>query len=304
MMRAAAAAPPFFVGVNLPWLQYGCDFGANAWQPEGGVAQPDRLRRLDEIFARLASSGLRVVRWFVLCDGRCGIHFDSRGLPLGLDGFFRRDFDAGLAAASRHGLSLIPVLFDFLWFSRRRAVNGVVLGGRRALLARSDAREALLDRVVEPLLRAYGTDPLIRRWDLVNEPEWATFGYGTLNPTVGLWPRTMRAVLAELAAVVSREAKHGATVGLASPKGLSLLRGLPLNELQLHWYDRQAARLYPVPSSEIPVLLGEFPTRGSALSPGDVIRTARAHGYCGALGWSAAADDPHTGLDELEKGAG
>lgn len=294
----------FFVGVNLPWLQYGCDFGANAWQPQGGVAQPERLARLDDVFSRLAAAGLRVVRWFVLCDGRCGIAFDSRGRPLGLDPLFARDFDAGLAAASRHGLSLIPVLFDFLWCSRPRRVNGVMLGGRRALLARAPHRQAVIDRVVAPLLRAYGREPLVRRWDLFNEPEWATFGYGTFNPAVGLRPGTMRDVLAELAAAVRREATQGATVGLASPRGLPLVSQLPLDELQLHWYDRQAASLYPLPASETPVLLGEFPTRGSAIPPADVIQAARAHGYCGALGWSAVADDPHTEFDALEKGAG
>ena len=37
-----AAARPFQVGANLPWLQYGGDFGANAWSPRGGLARPER----------------------------------------------------------------------------------------------------------------------------------------------------------------------------------------------------------------------------------------------------------------------
>jgi hypothetical protein len=198
----------------------------------------------------------------------------------------------------------MPVLFDFLWFSRGRDVNGVRLGGRRALLARPAKREALIERVVAPLLRAYGREPLIRRWDVLNEPEWATLGYGTLNALVGVWPDVMRAVLTDLVAVVKREARQGATVGLASPRGLPLVSDVPLDELQLHWYDRQAPQVHRAPSSEMPVLLGEFPTRGSGIPPADVIRTARALGYCGALGWSALADDPQSAFDALEKGAG
>jgi hypothetical protein len=54
--------PLCLVGANLPWFQYGCDFGANAWQPEGGVAHPDRRQRTDRALARLADSGLSIER--------------------------------------------------------------------------------------------------------------------------------------------------------------------------------------------------------------------------------------------------
>ncbi len=303
-MSADQQPPParrFFVGVNLPWLTYGCDFGANAWQPDGGVGQPDRLRRLDEVFARLAASDLRTVRWFVFCDGRAGIEFDAHGMPLGLDRFFQRDFETGLTAASRHGLLVIPVLFDFLWCARRRRVHGVPLGGRRAVFADASKRQALLERVVQPLLRAYGRGPGIYAWDLFNEPEWATLGYGSANPLTGLRPALMRGVLRDLALLAVDEVRQGITVGLATRRGLTLLRGAPISEVQVHWYDRRAKALHAIAESERPVLLGEFPTKGSALSPASILEAAEACGYCGALGWSAVATDPHSDLDALEK---
>jgi len=40
-----------------------------------------------------------------------------------------------------------------------------------------------------------------------------------------------------------------------------------------------------------PVILGEFPTRGSLRSPEEIVRTARRAGYAGALAWSALAGD-------------
>jgi hypothetical protein len=292
----------FFVGVNLPWLTYGCDFGANAWQPGGGVGQAERQLRLDEIFARLSRANLRTVRWFVLCDGRCGIEFDE-GVPRGLDRFLRRDFDAALSAAARHRLSLIPVLFDFLWCARGRRVNGVVIGGRRGVLASRSARQALLDRVVRPLLQPYGREPLIDAWDLFNEPEWATLGYGGLNPLAAVRPATMRSTLAELAAAARSEVVQRLTVGLASPRGIGLVNGAALDELQVHWYDRRAAAVYRVEEAQVPVVLGEFPTRGSASPPEAILSAARAHGYRGALGWSAAADDPYSDLGALEGAA-
>jgi hypothetical protein len=287
--------------VNLPWLAYGCDFGANAWQPGGGLAQPERRRRLEDLFVRLAASDLRTVRWFVLCDGRSGVEFDEDGVPRGLDGFFERDFEAALEAASRHRLSLIPVLFDFLWCGRRRVVNGVALGGRMALLARAARRRALFGEVVSPLLRQYGNESVISAWDLFNEPEWATLGYGSLNPVVAMRPGTMRGVLRELAALARAEARQEITVGLASPRGLRLLRDVEIDRLQVHWYDRRSAELYALEKVDKPVLLGEFPTRGSGTPPGAILRAAQACGYGGALAWSAAGEDAHSDLGALEQ---
>jgi hypothetical protein len=301
---SADGAGEFFVGVNLPWLGYGCDFGANAWQPGGGVGQPEARRRLDEVFGRLTACGLRTVRWFVLCDGRCGIEFDPTGAPRGLDRFFARDFEAALDAASRHRLSLIPVLFDFLWFARARTCNGVQLGGRRPLLANRARRRALLDVTVRPMLMAYGREPLIRVWDLFNEPEWATLAYGSVNPQAAVRPRVMRAVLADLAALVLSETGRPATVGLASPRGMRLLRGVAMDEFQVHWYDRRAAQLYPLGGSDRPTLLGEFPTRNSASSAAEIIAAARRLGYSGALGWSARAGDVYSDLESLERAMG
>ena len=73
----ATGARSFVLGVNLPWLQYGCDFGANAWQPDGGVGRPEQRARLRASFARLTDRGLTTVRWFVFCDGRAGVRFDA-----------------------------------------------------------------------------------------------------------------------------------------------------------------------------------------------------------------------------------
>src|SRR5919107_663915 len=92
MSRDADSPPPFLTGANLPWVHYGIDFGANAWRPDGGIAQAGERARLETTFARLAASGVRYVRWFLFCDGRAGIVFEvaspaslTAGRPLGLD---------------------------------------------------------------------------------------------------------------------------------------------------------------------------------------------------------------------------
>jgi hypothetical protein len=43
-----------------------------------------------------------------------------------------------------------------------------------------------------------------------------------------------------------------------------------------------------------PLILGEFPTRGSRRMPVEIVGVARQHGYAGALAWSVLSADEVT----------
>lgn len=300
--------PPAFVGVNLPWHVYGCDFGGNAWYPQGGVGRPEAAAVVRPLFERLAAAGIQVVRWFLFCDGRAGIRFDREGMPLGVDPFFFRDLDEALALAASHRVTLLFALFDFTWFQPRSTVNGVQLFGRRRVVARGDHRRALRDRVVGPLFSRYGREPAIHAWDLANEPEWATLGYGARLPWRALSSRTMEAWLVEMTGLAHAEARQPVTVGLASVRGLPLVLRCGLDFYQVHWYDRLERRsplLHPpLARLDRPLLLGEFPTSHSNLSAAQVVAGARKAGYSGALAWSAHALDEYSNLAALEEALG
>jgi hypothetical protein len=287
---------PFYVGVNLPWLNYGGDFGANAWQPAGGMARPEVRRRADEVFARLAGAGLSTVRWWLLGDGRAGLSTDGDGRLLGLDDFFFADVDAGFQCAVDHGLRLIPVLIDFLWFDPAQTVDGVQTGGRTPLVTVPEWRAQLHDRVFTRIFERYRGHPAVYAWDLINEPEWATRGLGTFLPGRGVADVVMRILLKELVTLGQAWATQPLTVGLASASGLRLVRKLGLDFYQVHWYDsvearsplrRHVSRL----GLDGPVLLGEYPTRRTALAATEVLDIAREAGYAGALAWSVQAGD-------------
>ena len=290
----------FAVGANLPWLDYGQDFGASAWRPEGGLASPKRRERLRVELGRLAASGASLVRLWLLADGRSGLVGGDEGRPLGLDAHVLADLDAALPLLAEAGLRAHLVLTDFLWFSKARVVSGVRLGGRRDQVRDPRQRETLLERVFAPIARHCGRAAEVAGWDLMNEPEWATLGVGTIDPRASLSKAEMRAYLRELCALFHEHARQPLSVGLASPRWLSLVDGLPLDLVQLHWYetlDSLAVLARPVappaPGQEAP-LLGEFPTRGASVPPARVLEIARAAGYSGALAWSALATDTAT----------
>lgn len=309
-MTPPTAAPPasstFDVasarGVNLPWLRYGGDFGANAWRPQGGLAAPDARREAAEALAAVADAGFTLVRWFVLADGRAGIRFAADGAPLGLDGWCLDDLSVALDLATASGLRLVPVVFDFTWCRQAEVVSGVQIGGRREMLANERSRVALASHVVAPFAARVADHPAVAAWDLFNEPEWATFGRGGWRPGQVVSARIMRETLALCASAVRASSSHPVTVGLASTRGLDLVRHLSLDFYQVHWYDTVAHRA-PLDEHvglfglDRPIVLGEFPTRGSRWSAGEIVEHARRSGYAGTWAWSWAAGDRQSDPD-------
>ncbi|MBN2398914.1 MAG: hypothetical protein JXI33_01090 [Candidatus Aminicenantes bacterium] len=292
---------PFINGLNLPWLSYGGDFGANGWKPLGGVGKGANREAMQRIFRKLHDRGIRTIRWFLLCDGRAGIRFTRAGTPLGPDQHLFVDMDAALEVAAACELSIIFVLLDFLWFGKAALVNGVQVRGRAGVISGAYKQRALRRRVLKPLFKRYGHSPVILAWDIVNEPEWVTLGFGDSSDTAVPY-LTMRRFITKTARLVQRHTRQLATVGLANTAGLTLVRDSGLDFYQVHWYDRWDAQSpldKPVPEWNLdrPLLLGEYPTKNSARSPDAIIASAKNSGYCGALAWSFLGSDHVSGIN-------
>lgn len=295
------ASAPLVLGANLPWVRYGCDFGANLWHPGGGLASHQAPDRVVRALAQLRASGATHLRWFLFCDGRAGIQFDGERV-VGLDSCVLPDVAAALDLTETAGLRVVFTLFDFHWCRPAQHVNGVQLYGRRRILAEPQHRAALLDRVVAPVFREFGHHPSIAAWDVMNEPEWVTFGVGSWNPFASVRRGTMRSFIDAVTTLAHDLTAHPVTVGSASARWLPLVQGVGLDFFQVHWYDRVERQVAPRAVSAInadrAVLLGEFPTRGSALDPATLLRLADDGGYRGAFWWSLLADDAATDADE------
>ena len=282
------------LGANLPWIAYG-DFGANAWQPAGGLhARRDELARgLD----RVAMAGVRRIRWFMLCDGRAGIRFAADGAPLGLDEWFFTDVDAAIQAAADRDVEIMFVLLDFLWCGPARWVAGVQLGGRCDVLRDASKRAALLDLVLTPIFERYGRNPHVFAWDVINEPEWVTCGLGARRRRSCVSVAAITQFVQDTAALVHRLTRQDVTVGSAAAHWLGTWQGLGLDFYQTHWYEHLESRsplAMPVERLGLdrPVVLGEFPSRVAPVEMRRIVDTARAAGYTSAFVWSVLASDP------------
>ena len=85
------------------------------------------------------------------------------------------------------------------------------------------------------------------------------------------------------------------TVGSAGVRWRDRYAGIGLDFYQVHWYD--GLKHQPSLDTHVeelgfdrPVLLGEFPTRGSKRTPDEILEAARGAGYSGAFYWSSAGE--------------
>jgi len=291
------ASGRFVVGANLPWIDYGTDFGTSAWHTAGGISGREAsLTRLEATLRTLAGDGIPLVRVFVLCDGRSGVRFDGDNLPIGLDDEVFLDFDALVTTASRCGVRLMPVLLDFHLCKPPQLVGGVQLGGRGHLIATADGRAATIEHVVEPIVQRYGTHEAIAAWDVFNEPEWCLRLLPALSRTFDPFEALQEFLRSGVSAVRSAS-RQPVTVGSAGTWQLDLVRPLGLDVYQIHWYERFGWRALEQPVAELgldaPAILGEFSGRSERVA--DVLHAARRAGYSGALVWSVLADDDQSG---------
>ncbi len=298
----------YLLGVNYPYYHYGNDFGGNVWGSYG-VHDPATYATVDADFTRMASLGVRTVRWFAFADGRAGITYDAAGMPSGLDEFVMQDFDAALEIAQHHNIGINFVLLDYRFLWNAQMVNGVQLGGHAAVLATPAGQQALVHNVFEPIFRRYANHPAILSWEVMNEPEWTIQDAGDVDRGKISQPVTLATFRAF--AQLTVEAIHSiagsyATIGSADAKWSQNWLGLGLDYYQIHFYDwmkpYSTDNLYAMSAQSLkldrPVVVGEFPADHSAVAGlGQYLDTWYANGYAGAWSWSFRADTTWGGPD-------
>jgi len=330
---------PFEHGCNYPWstdgstIYYGLDFGANVWGSHLGVST--RRPVIERDFAAMASMGFRVARWFVFADGRAGIVYDGAGLPAGLDPHFFVDLDTACEVARSVGMQLDLVLLDHRWlFDGVRdtiadPATGALLDvrlphGRADILHSLVGRTALFARVIEPLVRRYGSGGAradlagqIFAFELMNEPDFVIEEWErdvSRHVKRPLRFEVLAQMVAALSVLVHASGQARTTIGCARLHNLWAWEDpeLGLDLLQIHSYPdtRHPGRdLDPVANAapslgfSKPVLLGEFPGNAALQHPADaspivhgideVLEAAVTGGYAGAWPWSFSGTDAY-----------
>lgn len=303
MVEVETPPAPFVLGVNVPWVRCGHDFGPRP--PAWAGAPPTDWSALARELESVRALGARVARFWILAGGvnypvgvdpsriadavpftapfssrrpwaRERAHrLELRGDPPSLPSAFLADFERLLVACRAADVKLLPSLVSFELFARLREQAGGPRSGGRGAFVLGARTGPFYDRVLEPLLeRSEPYRDALFAWEVMNEPDWAALP----TPERGPWapPEALAAFLLEGARRVARRGFR-ATIGFANPRpswlppdvlaGLRALADRGVYVHQRHFYPREdlGMRLPPAHASAVvPCLLGELPTAQAA----------------------------------------
>lgn len=269
----------FLAGANVPWFNWGCDFGCGA---SGGVSDPAVRGALDARFQQFRNTGMDTLRWWMFePNGAAGSIWQIQpgaGGQLEVNPRVYADIDAALALAEKHNLNFVFVLF-----------SGVGPDNMPAAWVNDPAQRQQLANALGPLFARYASNNRIIAWELFNEPEYQIWnGQASQANVVALAQLLEQQVHSRSKALV--------TVGSAMVDGLPIWKNVNLDFYAPHWYSNMgsgdwcaACRDYASLAKQYgitkPVVIGEWDAPDGGATSGRWEHWLDA-GYAGAIAWS------------------
>lgn len=277
----------FLHGVNMPWVQWGCDFGSGCSWGDNGVESAAVQAKIRPEFQKLKDNNLHVVRWWMFpgtinANGNKTFITDSSGKPTDIDPSVYRDIDAALVLARDYDL-----YYNFTLFSSPSSLPA-------SWRDNPEHRQALAD-VLGKMFGRYKNEPRIMAWETFNEPEWEIFWDNQKDmreKTVDLVKRIIAVQRQTTPALVN--------IGPAWVQfDVWTNAGVDVDFYSPHYYDNMTNQwgrrdnAFSITADQLraeygidePIVLGEIYV-GSDVSPAERYQKARDLGYTGAWGWS------------------
>ncbi|KAF0092948.1 MAG: hypothetical protein E1N59_3304 [Puniceicoccaceae bacterium 5H] len=318
-----AASPEYVLGINMPWVEFGRDFGDPTY--------PQPRERIAEDFRQMGEGGVDVVRFWIHCDGRGSPLWEAPGVVEGMSDNFIEDFRWMLDEAAKNGIAIMPCLWSFDMAIDRRDEIGPNAGIHEPLVESEELTERYIQRVLKPLVEATDSHPALYAWEICNEPEWMIENEGVPLEDVQRWT-------AQQAAAIHRFGDKPVTNGSA---GLKFHSDVLPGALGNYWSDAALQEVYPNKDAYLdfyqvhvygwlveagfdpfslspedagldkPTMIGEAPGEDMhatlpktgedvTYTPTEMYRKSQELGYFGLLYWSYNANDGHGDWPSME----
>ncbi|MEM6264750.1 MAG: T9SS type A sorting domain-containing protein [Bacteroidota bacterium] len=305
--------PYFLNGANIPWNNFGWDFGTHEiW----GAGYDSAY--FEQVFTDLNAHGINAARFWIHCDGRGSPEFDKNGFVTGVEPRFWADLDDLFARAEAHQVLLIPTLWSFDMFKDYRDVAGTTAGLHKDLVTDPAKLQSYLDIALTPMVQRYAGHCALLAWEIINEPEWSMeiSGGGKTAQTVSA--QKMQRFVGACATVIHQHSPDKVTVGSASLKwsshAFSAVGNYWSNDAfrkagvgpegyldfyTVHYFSWMEPWFNPTARSvgdwqlDKPLLIGESPPgcERCPQTPAEMLEATLLKGFAGNFFWSYGAGD-------------
>jgi hypothetical protein len=200
----------FVAGVNMPWNEFGWDFGEHHLWGNGY----DSIY-FERAFEELAESGVNTIRMWVHCDGRANPNFDKNGFVTGLDSEMLFELNDFLERANKYNLLVILTLWSHDMLEDRTDDAGEFAGLHQDLIIETDKLQSYLDFALTPIVQSLNHHCNLLAYEIISEPEWCfpTFGISATSQAVTI-PK-MQNFVAKCIQVIRANSNQQVTVGSA-----------------------------------------------------------------------------------------
>jgi hypothetical protein len=231
---------------------------------------------------------------------------------------FKRRFAELLAIADRHGIRIMPVLFDSCWDPNPKLgpqhppIPGVHNSGWVQSPGRADlldsGKDAHFRRYVEDMVRSFAKDRRILLWDLWNEPD--NWGGGSFNaeqmaqeqkrieqllPQVFAWARAQKPTQPLSSAVWMGDDWSPGSASLKPIHRIQLTESDVITFHNYEWPERFEARVAQLRKYGRPLICSEWMAR-SAGSTADAVLPIAHRENIGMINWGFVQGEIQTHL--------
>ncbi|CAL2105033.1 putative Cellulase family glycosylhydrolase [Tenacibaculum sp. 190524A02b] len=199
-------------GVNIPWNNFGWDFGEHHIWGEGYDSN-----WFKDSFKDLQENGVNCVRIWIHCDGRANPNFDEQGYVTGLDNNFLQQLNNVVKLANEHSLMVILTLWSHDMLEDYTKVAGKYAGLHADLIKNKQKTNSYIQKALIPIVKNLKDHCNILAWEIMNEPEWGMnvdYG-GTTQQTVS--KIEMQQFIGKCIEAIREHTDQNITIGSAKP---------------------------------------------------------------------------------------
>src|SRR5579883_139509 len=216
----------FVHGADVPWYNWGCDFGCYAQSGKSGGVSTN-LSALAAGFQQAENAGMHVLRWWVFPGDPWQITTDSSGAPTGINSAVYPDFDAALNLAQQYDM-----YFDFVLFC------GASSSCVPSTWLTDTTQRSKLAQAIGSLAAHYSCNPRILSWEIYNEPDFDIWnGKIAQQPVVDTATAITQSIHANAPGTL-------VTIGTGFADGMAMFTGVGLDYYSPHWYDYMSSGNY------------------------------------------------------------